>query len=125
MDSTQAGRSGPRLLHRLLLLGDPARTSALRINGKILEVPSNTAKALWQIALLYRRRIVRLWIDAVCIDQENAEERGHQVGQMSRIYRNGICNFVYLSDEAGLARSAWTNICDIREEIFQRFPEAR
>ncbi|KAF2025678.1 heterokaryon incompatibility [Setomelanomma holmii] len=27
------------------------------------------------------------WIDGLCIDQENKEERGHQVRKMSKIYR--------------------------------------
>ncbi|KLU86792.1 hypothetical protein MAPG_05802 [Magnaporthiopsis poae ATCC 64411] len=28
-----------------------------------------------------------LWVDAICIDQTNDKERGHQVGQMTLIYR--------------------------------------
>jgi hypothetical protein len=29
-----------------------------------------------------------LWIDALCINQANIDERNHQVGQMDRIYKD-------------------------------------
>ncbi|KAF1974835.1 heterokaryon incompatibility, partial [Bimuria novae-zelandiae CBS 107.79] len=31
---------------------------------------------------------ISLWIDAICIDQDNNQERNHQVEQMGEIYRN-------------------------------------
>ncbi|KAF2624318.1 hypothetical protein BU25DRAFT_308565, partial [Macroventuria anomochaeta] len=33
-----------------------------------------------------------LWIDQICIDQKNIEERNHQVQQMQHIYKS--CKFV-------------------------------
>ena len=29
-----------------------------------------------------------IWIDAICIDQSNGVEKGHQVSIMNRIYRS-------------------------------------
>jgi hypothetical protein len=52
--------------------------------NKYISVTVNCDKALRQ---LRRRGLKRqLWIDAVCIDQTNTNERNHQVGLMDRIY---------------------------------------
>ena len=42
-------------------------------------------EALQQIRSKHESRY--LWIDAICIDQYNLQERGHQVQQMSLIYQ--------------------------------------
>ena len=36
--------------------------------------------------LRYREKRRVLWIDAICVDQQNLEERGHQVQRMSDVY---------------------------------------
>ncbi|WQF82327.1 Putative heterokaryon incompatibility [Colletotrichum destructivum] len=37
-----------------------------------------------------------LWVDAVCIDQSNVAERGHQVGQMGDVYREAEQVLIWL-----------------------------
>jgi len=37
-----------------------------------------------------------MWIDAVCINQNDIQERNHQVTQMGRIYENAACVVVWL-----------------------------
>src|SRR6202044_1762370 len=36
--------------------------------------------------LYHKYQVTRLWLDMVCIDQSNTEERNHQVGLMNQIY---------------------------------------
>lgn len=55
------------------------------INGTNLAIGVNLFEALRNFQLLNRDRI--LWADAICIDQGNPKERGHQVRQMGDIYR--------------------------------------
>ncbi|CAG9974630.1 unnamed protein product [Clonostachys byssicola] len=55
-------------------------------NGKRLAVTINLYQALNHLRQLHCDRI--LWIDALCIDQENSRERNHQVSQMTDIYKN-------------------------------------
>lgn len=50
----------------------------------ILPVTQNLALALRYLRLPHLSRT--LWIDAICIDQQNLEERGHQVKKMGDIY---------------------------------------
>ncbi len=41
----------------------------------------------------------RIWIDAICIDQSNDEERGHQVRLMRKIYEAAQCVSIWLGKE--------------------------
>jgi hypothetical protein len=39
-----------------------------------------------------------LWIDALCIDQQNPVERGHQVWQMQAIFANASAVYAYIGE---------------------------
>ncbi|KAM0462344.1 hypothetical protein ACHAPV_003818 [Trichoderma viride] len=66
------------------------------VNGKILAVTKNLHQALQQLRGKVQDRI--LWIDAICIDQENEKERGHQVQQMGEIYKRADRVLFYLGE---------------------------
>ncbi len=61
----------------------------IRVEGtegcRTLAVTSNLAEALQYLRYENRSRI--LWIDAICVDQQNVQERGHQVSRMADIFR--------------------------------------
>lgn len=92
--------------------GSPHTTSdtVIHIQGKSLEVTASVDKLLRRLRRGGRDRT--LWVDFVCIDQSNLEERGSQVGLMSDIYRNGKHNLVFLGDGSGKAA---LTIATIRE----------
>lgn len=56
----------------------------LIVNGQVLYITSMLYDALRCLRHPKEDRI--LWVDAICIDQSNVRERGHQVRQMSQIY---------------------------------------
>ncbi|KAJ2971076.1 hypothetical protein NUW58_g9518 [Xylaria curta] len=60
-------------------------------------VPSNLKFALKE---LRRQKTFRIWIDFVCIDQSNNDEKNNQVPMMSSIYGNSRCVYVWLGPEA-------------------------
>ena len=64
--------------------GGTARTDYIQIGGSRLGITSNLYLALRCLRCEHEDLI--LWADAACIDQENVEERGHQVQQISQIY---------------------------------------
>lgn len=53
-------------------------------------IPIDIRDNLWQFLQKARRHVLclRLWIDAICIDQSNVAERSHQVSLMKHIYSN-------------------------------------
>ena len=52
-------------------------------------------------ALRRRNRGRLLWVDAICINQENIEEKNHQVEMMADIYGRAECVRVWLGPEYG------------------------
>ncbi|KAK8022697.1 HET-domain-containing protein [Apiospora rasikravindrae] len=65
--------------------GSADNPRAISVDGSKFLVTYNLWSLLHDIRYQSEDRI--LWIDAICIDQANDRERGHQVQQMDRIYR--------------------------------------
>ncbi|KAK8063081.1 hypothetical protein PG997_015178 [Apiospora hydei] len=71
--------------------GDPGGPSSdadaaqITMNGKKVSVTGNLLSALRHLRSRSQDRM--LWIDALCIDQANDEEKGQQVGQMRLVYQ--------------------------------------
>jgi hypothetical protein len=64
--------------------GDPNSDVQIEINGRSKLVRKNCALALQQ-ACQYKR-FGLFWIDSICIDQGNAEEKARQIPMMGEIY---------------------------------------
>ena len=64
---------------------------------RMLAVTSNLAEALQYLRYEDRSRI--LWIDAICVDQQNIPERGHQVSRMADIFRSASPVLIWLGPE--------------------------
>jgi hypothetical protein len=95
--------------------GDPTPQRAIFVDGEECRIAEN----LWQF-LHQRKRFIRhdpscwFWIDALSIDQSDAEERRHQVGIMSTIFHNAAKVIVWLGrsyDDSNTAihvlKSSW------------------
>ncbi|CAI0651342.1 unnamed protein product [Colletotrichum noveboracense] len=76
--------------------GSSHLTHQIEVNGKELQVTVNLYIALYHLRLLDADRV--LWVDAVCIDQNNHKERDHQVQQMGDIYRQARQVVVWLGE---------------------------
>lgn len=66
--------------------GDPNKITTIGVNSKLLEVRQNCQYVLWQARHLARSKYI--WIDAICINQEDSEEKNHQVAMMGTIFGN-------------------------------------
>ncbi|KIX02786.1 uncharacterized protein Z518_08728 [Rhinocladiella mackenziei CBS 650.93] len=74
--------------------GNAEQTREIRVNGRPFRVRVN----LWNLLLHLRQRGEWrfLWIDALCIDQQNLEERNFHVQLMGRIYDSSERAIVWL-----------------------------
>ncbi|KAK2043475.1 HET-domain-containing protein [Colletotrichum somersetense] len=79
--------------------GPPELTQEISVNEKRLPVTGNLHEALSRLRQDHQDRI--LWIDAICIDQTNARERGHHVRQMGEIYRKADRVLFWLGPATG------------------------
>jgi ankyrin repeat protein len=74
--------------------GDLDQPYNISLNDSPMSVTVNLFQALWALRYPDRDRIV--WVDAICINQEDVKERGHQVAQMTSIYKNAEKVVVWL-----------------------------
>lgn len=79
--------------------GNLEKANQITINGGTLDITKNLFTALMKLRSPAQTR--RLWIDAICIDQENIQERNHQVHMMKRIFGTASSVIVWLGDSEG------------------------
>ncbi|PGH04264.1 hypothetical protein GX51_03609 [Blastomyces parvus] len=60
-----------------------------------------------------RRRLI--WVDAICIDQDNSQERSHQVSLMRDIYRNAQRALIWIGEEKEHTGAAFEVIPELAE----------
>ncbi|KAH7138683.1 heterokaryon incompatibility protein-domain-containing protein, partial [Dendryphion nanum] len=76
--------------------GSTSRPCDIMINGSKMTVTKNVYLALRDLRYKEKDRV--LWIDALCIDQNNVRERGQQVQQMGSIYREAERVIIWLGE---------------------------
>ena len=77
--------------------GDAKDRRLMSIDGRQLSVTANLYSAICRIRCLGGRR--PLWVDAICINQEDIQEREFQVGMMDQIYKQAQVVLVDLGEE--------------------------
>lgn len=88
--------------------GDPSMTHAVDVMdgegedddwpGGVLPITGNMDMALRCVRHQQQPRV--LWIDALCINQSNLQERSHQVQRMDQVYRKARRVIVFLGAES-------------------------
>ncbi|MCJ1360615.1 MAG: hypothetical protein MMC33_010623, partial [Icmadophila ericetorum] len=84
--------------------GEPTPTAAIRIDGMVVQVRVNLEQALQRIQQISTP--VCLWVDAICIDQSNEQEKSEQVQRMHNIYQRAASVFVWLGEAADDSETA-------------------
>ncbi|OTB06549.1 hypothetical protein M426DRAFT_258867 [Hypoxylon sp. CI-4A] len=73
--------------------GDPWDTENIVVDSQILPVTKNLASALWHFRKFgipqnqQTGPLSRLWVDAISINQNDEDERSHQVAKMGSLYK--------------------------------------
>lgn len=73
--------------------GDPSFIWPIYVNGVLTHVTPNLGAAL---SCLEHEEVEALWVDGICINQRDMEERVDQVKKMSQIYSGCVANFAWL-----------------------------
>jgi len=79
--------------------GDAASTETILLENERVPVTKNLASALRALQK-QKKNDVRVWADAVCINQQNNEERSHQVRNMREIYSKASEVFCWVSEKS-------------------------
>lgn len=102
--------------------GDPTVRSSILVDDKLLDVPASAERVIRRV----RRETDRtIWIDAVCINQEDLDERGHQVSLMGNIYNRSVGNIVWLGDSKESSPAAIATLDALWDEILRETDNLR
>ncbi|KAF2808853.1 HET-domain-containing protein, partial [Mytilinidion resinicola] len=82
--------------------GDAADTIDITCDGMLLSITQNLGDVLRRIRGGQEPRL--LWADAICINQNDKKEQGHQVERMGRIYENASRVLIWIGKDDGAAR---------------------
>ena len=94
--------------------GGPEFFRFIEVNGQRLRITKNLYSALHHLRLPDRDRII--WADAVCIDQQNLAERGHQVAIMTRIYKQADGVIFWLDESSEDTDAVFRALGELRSQ---------
>ncbi|KAF3022936.1 hypothetical protein E8E14_005307 [Neopestalotiopsis sp. 37M] len=94
--------------------GDPEMSQAITIDGLKLPITANLQVALMHLRHRHVERL--LWVDQLCIDQNNEEEKENQITLMSQIYACANCVIVWLGEEKDDSDCAMEDLRTVRRE---------
>jgi len=78
--------------------GDATQTDQVVVDGAAIPVAWNLTRALEYLRDFAGSEPLRIWIDAICIDQNNLEERAEQVAMMRSVYHNASCVRIWINE---------------------------
>ncbi|KAE8447488.1 hypothetical protein EG329_010761 [Mollisiaceae sp. DMI_Dod_QoI] len=90
------------------------RTDNILVDGHQFPVTTNLYSALWHLRSPTEQKT--FWIDAICIDQTNIEEKNHQVELMQEIYERAANVVAWLGRSYDRSSNAMRVIRDITRE---------
>lgn len=82
--------------------GPEAPTTLIEVNGQLKSVRLNCELVLGRAR--QHDPTALYWIDAICIDQENLEEKGHQVAIMGKVFGASHLAIAYVGEHADDSR---------------------
>ena len=94
--------------------GKPKGSHLIRCDSSILLVTTNLLAALRRLRFSTLRRY--LWIDAICINQEDTEEKTQQVAMMGQIYKFGHKALIWLGEAGPGTTKAMAKLQDLAQE---------
>lgn len=82
--------------------GDTGLVREITIDGKVVQITQNLFEALRRIraaGTILQEVGSRLWVDAICINQADDEERTQQVSNMAAVYRCAKTVLIWLGEK--------------------------
>ncbi|KAL6703881.1 hypothetical protein ACN47E_009015 [Coniothyrium glycines] len=89
----------------------------IRLNNGHAFIRPNLLHALQRIRS--RTEKLRIWVDSLCINQDDAEERNAQVRMMSSIYQNADAVLIWLGEEDSTSKLVFEFVTLVIDRLFQ------
>ncbi|KEY75047.1 hypothetical protein S7711_09654 [Stachybotrys chartarum IBT 7711] len=108
-----------------------ARDVPLEVNGQMLSVSSSLTVAIRRLHELtvddsvLDNRVTWVWIDKICINQDDLSERSKQVQMMNSIYSQAVRTLIWLGPDCDGCSAAWRLIDQIYDTFRRENPCAK
>jgi hypothetical protein len=99
--------------------GDPGDTDLIILEGKHVLVRRNLWNFLQQLCSRFSR--LRVWLDYICINQQDIEERNYQVSMMDQIYRSADAVYAWIGPMTVDSEDFFENVHIISGQRDKRF----
>jgi hypothetical protein len=97
--------------------GGSDKTESITLDNQEFAITHNLHRAMIQLRDHQLPRII--WIDAVCINQEDVKEKEHQIQFMASIYAKANCVVVWLGEAQDESDQALKMICTAGEKFIE------
>lgn len=104
--------------------GDAGVTVAIHLSGHPFNVTTNLAVCLRQLATNPKYQGIRLWVDAICINQQDVDERNAQVQRMGDIYSLANSVIAWLGPDTELSHLAMQRLQNIKPSEIEAFEKS-
>jgi hypothetical protein len=101
--------------------GDPKITRTIRLSEHDIHVTTNIETALHYLRRPDEPRV--LWVDTICINQKDLDERNSQVRMMAEIYSEARAVIVWLSDLDGRITNIAFDAIEKMDKILSQQPQ--
>ncbi|CAH0031461.1 unnamed protein product [Clonostachys rhizophaga] len=111
--------------------GTQATDILMEINGQVIHVSSVLGDAIQCLQEVKmdepepEDRVKWVWIDKICINQDDFAERSHQVKMMNSIYSRAIRTLIWLGPDLDICSGAWQLIDQIYGVFRDENPTAK
>lgn len=103
--------------------GQPDPDCHIEVDSCLLSVTKNLLRFLKKVRELHGYADHYFWIDAICVNQSDIEERGQQVGMMTTIYTSATLVILWLGpayEESDLAMRALATLSTMSEDSLSK-----
>jgi hypothetical protein len=109
-------QSNPKYYALSYVWGDAKVTKNILVNGKSFAATINLVAALEALATRFSETAF-IWVDAICINQTDIDEKISQVGMMSTIFRNAKLIIAWLGPEEENSNDVIAILQEVVEKI--------
>lgn len=99
--------------------GSARRDKAIICNGESLSVTAHLKRGVQELQAIPMLAGCWIWIDQISINQDDLDERSHQVGLMRRIYQGAVRTIVWLGPSDGPCEGGY-GLAEKLSELCQR-----
>lgn len=108
-------KSGPNYEAVSWCWGQPTRRKDVLLNGQITTITDTAYDTLLNMCLADGH--LRVWMDAVCINQRNVAERSQQVAMMGDVYSKAAQGVVWLGNGDETTDAAFDSVNQLSEDM--------